>query len=144
MDVEPLNRVDGRFLNVRILIKISSRSHQGQHNLSEREDLDMNNMVPINSKKFLGAYSDAQNSERIPDEAVFFTGVIFFVVLPQIINIVYGGFIPLVVFAGSALVGSILGLVMYNRFPYRMPTCLRSGNVPQAPPSEGVAKKKAA
>lgn len=104
----------------------------------------MNNTVPINSKKFLGGYSDAQNRERIPDEALFFAGVIFSVTLPQIIFSAYGGFILLEVFLAVASVGTILGVTMYYRFPYKVPSCVEYGDVPQVPPREDTKKKKAA
>jgi len=103
----------------------------------------MNNTVPINSKKFLGNYSEAQNSERIPDEALFFTGVIFSAVLPQIIFGTFSRFIPFAIFAGCALVGSIMGLIMHYLFPYQVPSCVEYGDVPQTPLRED-AKKKAA
>lgn len=103
----------------------------------------MNNMVPINSKKFLGAYSEAQNSERIPDAVLFSTGVIFSA-LPQIIFGAYGGSLSLAILAASLLVGVVLGLIMYYRYPYQVLSCVEYGNVPQAPPRESTQKKKAA
>jgi ammonia channel protein AmtB len=104
----------------------------------------VNNTVPINSKKFLGAYSEAQNSERIPDGVFFSTGVIFSVVLPQIIFGAYGGSVSLAILAASLLVGVVLGLIMYYRYRYQVPSCVAYGDVPQAPPREDTQKKKAA
>jgi hypothetical protein len=103
-----------------------------------------NNVFSINKRKFLGSYCEVQNSERIPEEAIFFTGVILSVVLPEIIYCVYGGPVPPIVFAGVALVGTLLGVASYHQQPYEPISCVRTGSVPQAPPSGSVKLKKVA
>ncbi|HEX8473046.1 MAG TPA: hypothetical protein VF666_03370 [Pyrinomonadaceae bacterium] len=98
----------------------------------------------MSSKRFLGAYLDAQISERIPDEVFFFTGVIFTVVLPQTIYCAYGGIVSPMMFAANALVGSLLGWAMHRQSPNPIPSCVRTGTMPQAPPSEDTTKRDAA
>lgn len=103
----------------------------------------MRNVVSINKGKFLGYYSEAQNSEWIPDEAYFFTGVLFSLALPQIICSVYGGIIPLLAFATSTLAGVIVGVTIYLQFPHRVTSCVSTRIVPEAPLSEAVKPKAA-
>ena len=108
----------------------------------------MSNVIPINNRKsnrnFLGDYFYAQNSEHIPDEAAFFAGIIMAKVLPELFYSVYGGLVPLIAFAGTAVVGFIWGLIMYYRFPFRVISCISKGNVPQAPPGKNSTLKRAA
>jgi hypothetical protein len=108
----------------------------------------MNNVISINNRKsngnFLGDYRYARNSERIPDEAIFFAGIIMAKVLPELFYSVYGGIIPLTAFVGTAAAGTICGLLMYYQFPFRIISCVDTGTVPQTPQSESSPLKKAA
>lgn len=104
----------------------------------------MSKVESINSRKVLGAYCDAQNNERLPEEAFFVTGVILTVVCPQIIFYSYGGIIPLIALSGSALVGTLLGLSMHRQSAYRVISTIRTGNIPQAPTNEDRTTRKAA
>ncbi len=104
----------------------------------------MNNVITLNGRMFLSAYCDEQNGVRIPDEAPFVIGVIFSIVLPQIIFFSYGGLVPLIAFVVNALAGTIWGLVLYRKAPYRIISCISRGTLPQAPPSGHTTLKKAA
>jgi hypothetical protein len=104
----------------------------------------MKKVVSINNRRFLGAYDYAQKSERIPEDIFFFSGVIFSMALPQGIYSVYGGFISLIAFVGSALAGSLWGLVRYRRLPRRIISCVDMGTMPQAPKSKDINQKLAA
>ena len=104
----------------------------------------MSNVVALNSRRFLGAYCEAQNSKSIPEEVFFFTGVILTIVLPQIIYSAYGGLVILFMFAGVALAGTFLGVAMYYQLPYKLISFAKMGTVPQAPPSGSNTLKKAA
>lgn len=104
----------------------------------------MKKVVQIYSRKFLGAYSYAQNNERIPDTALFFAGVLLTVALPQIICTAYGGIIPFIAFAGSAFIGSVLGWVRYRQMPYRALSCVGMRYVPRTPSNEDATHKRAA
>ena len=101
-------------------------------------------VVSINTRKFLGDYCEAQNSERIPEEALFFTGIILTVVLPQIIYCAYGGPIPRIVFAAGALTGALYGVAMYHRLPSRIISYFSRRTMPQAMHDEIITLKKAA
>lgn len=103
----------------------------------------MNNVISINTRRVLGASSQIQTTKRFPDAAVFLTGVILSVVLPESIYCVYGGLLPLIAFAGSALAGTIVGLVMYQS-PYRGMSCVSTDSMPQAQSSKPVTLKRAA
>jgi hypothetical protein len=103
----------------------------------------MSKVVSINNRKFLGDYY-ARSSNNIPDEAVFFAGIIVAKVLPELICIVYGGLIPLIAFTITAISGTTWGLVKYYKFPFETISCVNTGTVPQAPPSESKALRKAA
>jgi hypothetical protein len=104
----------------------------------------MNKVVPLNNKKFLGAYLYAQNSERIPEDSLFVIGVILSEVLPATIYSAYGGPVPPVVLAGSALAGLIWGLARYYNNSSWGTSRADTGTMPQAPPSENNSLKKAA
>lgn len=103
----------------------------------------MSKVISINNRKFLGDYY-AQGSNNIPDEALFFAGILLAQVLPQLVCSIYGGLITSVVLTSTGLVGTIWGIVMYYKFPFRMISCFSTGTVPQAPPSENKTLKKAA
>ena len=103
----------------------------------------MEKVTSINKGRFLGSYSEAQDSERIPDAVYFVTGVLVSMVLPQIIYSVYGGFVPLIAFACSTFAGVFLGLVVYRFSTNRSISCVGTGTVPQAPPGEAVRLKAA-
>ncbi len=104
----------------------------------------MKKVVSINNKRFLGAYDYAQNSERIPEDVFFFGGVLFSTALPEGLYIIYGGLIPLIAFAGSALIGGIWGLARYRRTPGQLVSCVETGTMPQAPQSKTINLKRAA
>jgi hypothetical protein len=104
----------------------------------------MNNLVSINSKKVLGAYMDAQNSELITEGTYFYMGVLLSVVLPQFVLSVYGGFLPLIELALSAVVGSSIGLARYYWFPYRLLSCVNKRAEARIPPRINTSRKKAA
>lgn len=94
-------------------------------------------VVSINRDMFLGWYSDAQYSERIPEVVAFVVGVISTVGLPQLILSVYGGVLTLVAVAGATLVGALIGLVVYQQGPYQLPHCVDAVTMAQSPPYEG-------
>lgn len=97
-----------------------------------------------NKGSFLGAYINAQNNQRIPEEVIFVAGVILTVGLPEIFLSVYGGLIPLIVFASSLLMGVGLGLVTdYYKTPYQT-LSLSKGTVLQVPANRNDTTKKAA
>lgn len=102
----------------------------------------MNKVVPINSGRFVGSYYAQNSGERIPEKGFLLAGVILSVFL-QIINCAYGGLVPTIMFAGSVLVGSILGLAIYYKLPYQV-ISIRSVIMPQAPPSVDAMLKKVA
>jgi hypothetical protein len=106
--------------------------------------VSINRKGSINRKRLLGAYIDAQKTERIPEEAVFFTGVFLSAVLPQLTLSAYGGLVPLIAFVSVALVGSIWGWAIYLKSPYRLISCVDAETVPQAPPGEDANLKDAA
>lgn len=99
--------------------------------------------ININRKRLLGAYY-AQNNNRIPEDAFFFTGVILSMGLPEGFYSVYGGLVPFMMFAGSALVGSIWGVARYRRSPAHNIPCINTGTMPRAPQSKDTNQKKAA
>jgi hypothetical protein len=103
----------------------------------------MGKVVSINKGRFLGSYSEAENSQRIPDAVYFVAGVLVSMVYPQIIYSVYGGFVPLIAFVCSALTGFVLGVVVYRFSPHRIISCVNTGTVPQAPPGVDVRLKAA-
>jgi hypothetical protein len=111
----------------------------------------MTNIVSINkdskqrsSDNFLGAYIDAQNNQRIPEEVIFVAGVILTLGLPEFFLSIYGGLIPLIVFASSLLVGSGLGVAInYYKLPYQT-LSLNEEAESQVPASKNDTKKKAA
>lgn len=105
----------------------------------------MDKVVSINRDMFLGWYSDAQYSERIPEVVAFVVGVISTVGLPQLILSVYGGVITFVVLAGATLVGTLIGLVVYQQVPYQLPHCVDAVTVAQSPPYKGnqIAARRA-
>lgn len=103
----------------------------------------MSKIISINDKKFLGSYY-ARSNDNIPDEAVFFAGIIMAHVLPQLVCSVYGGPVFLIAFTGTGLVGIIWGLVMYYKLPFRVISCFSTGTVPQAPPGGNKTLKIAA
>lgn len=103
----------------------------------------MKKVVSINHGKFLGSYIDAQNSVWVPDETYFFIGVLFSMVLPQIIYCIYGGLIPLLAVVSNASVGYFLGWTIYHRFPHRITSCFNAETEQQAPPDEGTKSKAA-
>jgi hypothetical protein len=101
-------------------------------------------VVPIHTRRFLGAYSHAQDNERIPKTALFIAGAFLTVALPQIICTAYGGIIPFIAFASSASVGSIIGLIMYRQMPYQIPSCVGTRHAPRTPSTEEVENEEAA
>lgn len=102
----------------------------------------MSDVISINSKKVLGQYIDARSGELIPEEAYFFAGVFLSVVLPQWIFYVYGGLVPGLAFAASAVSGSLFGVAKY-RSSYRPLPCV-VGAAARVPPREGASCKRAA
>jgi hypothetical protein len=109
----------------------------------------MSNVVSINEKrsnerKVLGTYCARQNRERIPDEALFVAGVIVSLVVPEAIYCAYGGPVPLAAFVGSALTGTIVGLMMYYTTAFKVISCFSKRTMTQAPPNRDTTQKKAA
>lgn len=103
----------------------------------------MTNRVSINRKKVLGSYLDSRNAELIPEDASFWAGAFLTVGLPQIIFFIYGGELPLMAFAASALAGSAWGLARYF-FPQRLLSCVGVRPAARIPPREDALLKKAA
>jgi hypothetical protein len=103
----------------------------------------MGKVISINSRKFLGNYY-AQSSNSIPDEVAFFAGIIMSQVLPELVCSVYGGLVLLVAFTCTAFTGTIGGLVMYYKSPFRIISCVSTRTVQQAPPSKNRTLEKAA
>ena len=93
---------------------------------------------------FLGAYIEAQNNQRIPEEVYFVAGAILTVGLPEFFFSFYGGLIPFFVFATSLLAGVGLGLATYYYELLYQPLLLNIGTVSQVPPSKKNTTKKAA
>jgi hypothetical protein len=104
----------------------------------------MDNVVSINRNKILGAYIEAHDSKFNPDSAYFWTGICLSVLLPQYIFYIYGGLLPVTVCAVSMLAGLILGLVRYNRSPYRPLSCVDMEVGARVPPREDASRKRAA
>ena len=109
----------------------------------------MSNVISINkgnkrSNDFLGAYIEAQNNRRIPEEIFFVAGAILTVGLPEFIFSIYGGLIPFFVFASSLLVGAGSGLAnYYYRSPY-LTLSLSDRAGLQVPPGKKDTTDKAA
>jgi hypothetical protein len=103
----------------------------------------MGKVISINSRKFLGSYY-ARSSDNIPDEAIFFAGIIMALLLPQLVCSVYGGLVFLFAFTGTALAGTLWGLVMYYKYPFKVISCVNTGTVLQAPPGSNKTLKKVA
>jgi hypothetical protein len=91
-------------------------------------------VVSINRDLFLGSYTDAQKSERIPETVTFVVGVISTVGLPQLILSVYYGVATLVAVAVVNLIGAVVGLAVYRHLPYRFPHCLDAAGASRRPP----------
>ncbi|HYG11194.1 MAG TPA: hypothetical protein VD835_14700 [Pyrinomonadaceae bacterium] len=104
----------------------------------------MSKIVPIKSKEFLSRYRNAQGGERLPEEAVFFTGVILSTVLPQTIISIYGGLTPFVTFLSIAMGGVVWGLIMSRQTSDQTVLRVDTGTVPQTPISKRAGQKKAA
>lgn len=104
---------------------------------------DMNKVVPINRKRkrVLGAYINAHNAEGISEDIIFFIGVFFSTVLPQIIFSAYGGAIPLIVFGCIAVGGTLWGLAMRRRTPAWDASCFIAPALPQPVPDEDTIRK---
>lgn len=103
----------------------------------------MGKVISINDRRFLGNYS-AQSGDKIPDEAVFFAGIIITHALPQLVCSAYGGLVLLAAFTATGLAGTIAGLVMYYKVPFRVISCVSTGTVPQVPPGRNKTLEKAA
>ncbi len=109
----------------------------------------MRKVVHINTKRFLGGYSSAQKSERIPSDVVFLVGVVTTLVgvatttvIPVVTYCANGGPVSPLVFASVALPGSVIGLIKYRLLPSDVVTRLNVGNVTQTP-SGDVSLKQA-
>lgn len=107
----------------------------------------MNNIIKIdreNKNGFLGAYIEAQNNQRIPEEVYFVAGVVLTVGLPEIFLTIYGGLIPFIVFASSLAAGAGLGSAFnHYRSPYQS-LSLGRGTAPRADASRNDTTRKAA
>lgn len=95
----------------------------------------MNNVIPLKRRGFLAGYI-SQNSRRRPHEAVFLAGVLIAIVLAETVYCAFGGPVPAIGFAVSALLGSTIGVTIYRRFPYRMVSCVERRSGSQAPRGE--------
>lgn len=98
----------------------------------------------VSNHDFLGAYIEAQNNQRIPDEVVFVAGAILTVGLPEFFFSFYGGLIPFFVLAGSVLAGAGLGVVTYYHKPPYLTLSLGKGIVLQRPPNKKDTTGRAA
>ncbi len=101
-------------------------------------------VVPIHTRRFLGAYSNARDGERVPETVLFFAGVFLTVGLPEIICTAYGGIIPFIAFAATASAGSLLGWAIYRQTPYTFASCAGTRDAPPADSGQDGARKKAA
>jgi hypothetical protein len=104
----------------------------------------MNNVVSINRGKVLGAYIDAQCSGLAKEDAYFYAGVLSSLVLPQYVLFIYGGFLALIAFAITGLIGLTLGVTRYYWFPYRPLSCFDEKAEARMPPHAYIQNKKAA
>lgn len=102
----------------------------------------MKNVISINRNKLLGAYIDAQNKERIPEDAYFYAGVFLWVLLPQLTLFLYGGITPLIIFAACALGGSLLGVAKYYS-PSAPPSIAGTVTKARVPPRQDSSRKRA-
>jgi hypothetical protein len=103
----------------------------------------MEKVVSINAGQFLGSYRDTQNNKQfIPEDSLFVAGVLLSMVLPELIYIAYGGFLPLIAFAGSAVAGSTWGVAMYYKSPERTISYASTGIGPKSLPGESTRKFK--
>jgi hypothetical protein len=107
----------------------------------------MSNIIPINKENkggFLGAYIEAQNNQRIPEEVYFVAGVILTVGLPETFFGIYGGLIPFVVFGSSLMIGAGLGWAFDYYKPSYQTLSLCQGNAPRVTARKNDTTKKAA
>jgi hypothetical protein len=102
----------------------------------------MNNVIPLKRRGFLAGYI-SQNRRR-PDQAAFIAGVLTTMVLPEVVCSVFLGPEASIAFAASALLGSLLGITVYRRFPYRVESCVSKETGRQAPPEEDTNMPNAA
>jgi hypothetical protein len=86
------------------------------------------------------------------DLALFLAGVSLTTAVPTAIYIAFGGPVPFIVFAATALIGIILGLANYLYFPYQVISCVDTKGPRRASsttgttttPNAGTTEKKAA
>lgn len=104
----------------------------------------MNNVVTINQKKLLSAYSDTQNTKGVPEALIFFGGVLLWMVLPALVYVNTGGPISLTGFAIVAGVGILAGVVKYLLPASPPPSIIGPGSAKQSPDTLEPPQRKAA
>jgi hypothetical protein len=104
----------------------------------------MAQVIPFKKKTPQGRSKFLRNLQRAVDGQVFFAGVILTVVLPTITYCAYGGPVPFKAFAVSGLLGVVLGLAIYYRYPFRIQRCVASESVNRTQPRDDADRKKAA
>lgn len=109
----------------------------------------MNNVIDFNSKQpHQLQLSQVDNTSY--DRAVFVVGVFVTIVLPTVTYCAFRGPVPFAVFAGVALIGTLLGvanyfLVSYKRGSsiYKGPGRFSSANTTAKPPAQSTTKRAA-
>lgn len=103
----------------------------------------MNNVVTINRGKFLRNYADSQQTSGSQEPITFLGGVFLWMILPKLVYADYGGPISLTAFAVLALMGVILGLVIYRYFPPKTLSIV-DPNILRSPDTVQPSQRKAA
>lgn len=80
------------------------------------------NPISINSRKFLGEYIDAQNTERFP-EGLLYSGLLLSGTLLTIYCLA-GGMFTLVTITCVLILGSGLGVTLKRYAPYTILSCI--------------------
>src|SRR5688500_20193600 len=104
----------------------------------------MNNVVTINRKKLLSAYSESQNTKRVPEGVTFFGGVLLWMVLPALVYAKSGGPISLTAFAIVAGVGVIAGVLNYLFPAPKPPSIIGPRSAKRSPAPVEPPQRKAA
>jgi hypothetical protein len=97
-------------------------------------------LISINSRRFLGYYIDIQNRRKLPD-LFLWSGILLFVVLLTIFCLT-GGVLPLITIVCVLVLGSALGVILKQYFPYRVLSCL-SGFIWLTPSTSRTVTKAA-
>ena len=72
----------------------------------------------------------SDHSNQHNPEVLLLVGSAMWLVMPQIICFVYGGIVDFIISSVSILIGVIVGVIMYNHFPYRVTSCFNPAELP--------------